>query len=98
MTAQDNEQNKQPKPVTYQSKGRGQTRNIFYDNHNYNQRNKHRYGSDSRDRRILFSGRIQCGQDYTNRPRYEQNYRNAIRRSELRGNVRQNQMYREQNY
>ena len=63
LTAQDDEQNKQFKPKVYQGKRRGQMRNP-YDKHNYDQRNQHRYRSNSRDRRISFSGRIQCGQDY----------------------------------
>ena len=61
LTAQDNGQNKQFKPKIYQSKRRGQMRN-FYDKHNYDQRNyENRYRSNSADRRISFSGRIQCG-------------------------------------
>ena len=60
FTAQDNRQNKQLKCKIHQSNRRGQMRN-FYDNHNYDQRNyQNRYKSDSRDRRISFSGRIQC--------------------------------------
>ena len=61
LTAQDDEQNKQFKPKIYQCKRRGQMRK-FYDKHTYDQRNYlNRYRSDSRDRRISFSGRIQCG-------------------------------------
>ena len=41
---------------------------------------QNRYRSDSGDRRISFSGRIQCGQNYRDRPRYAQNYRNDFRR------------------
>ena len=59
LTAQDDDQNKQFKPKIYQGKRRGQMR-TFYDKHNYDQRNQCRYRSDSRDRRISFSGRIQC--------------------------------------
>ena len=39
----------------------------FY-NHNYDRRN--RYRSNSGDRRISFSGRIQYGQNYRDRPKY----------------------------
>ena len=60
LTAQDDEQGKQFKPKIYQGKRRRQMRS-FYDKHNYHQRNyQNRYRSDSRDRRISFSGRIQC--------------------------------------
>ena len=65
LTAQDDGQNKQFKQKIYQSRRRGQMRN-FYDKCNYDQRScQNRYRSDSRDRRISFSGRIKCGQDYT---------------------------------
>ena len=61
LTAQDDGQKKQFKPKTCHSQRRGQMRN-FYDKHNYNQINdQSRYRLDSRDRRISFSGRIQCG-------------------------------------
>ena len=70
LTAQDDEQNKQFKPKMYQSNRRGQMRN-FYDRPERNYPN--RYRSYSRDRRISFSGRIQCAQDYTDRPRYQHN-------------------------
>ena len=59
LTPQDDEQNKLFKPKIYQSKRRWQMRN-FYDRHGRNYPN--RYRSDSTDRRISFSGRIQCGQ------------------------------------
>ena len=95
LTAQDDDQNKQFKPKIYQSKRRGQMRN-FYDRHNRNYLNIYR--SHSRDRRISFSGRIQCEQDYTDRPRYEQKYRNDFRTGNFRGNMRPNQTYRGQNY
>ena len=39
--------------------------------------------------------RIQCRQNYRDRPRYEHNYRNAIRRGSFRGNLR---MYQNQNF
>ena len=84
--------NKQFKPKIYQSKGRGKNRNI-YDRCNY----QNGYRSESGDRRISFSHRIQCRQ---NMPRYEQNFR----KGNFRGNVRmsdscnQNQNYTGQNY
>ena len=66
---------------------------------NYIQRNcQNRYRSDSRDRRISFSGRIQCGQDYIDKPRYKQSYRNDIRRGNLKADIRENQTYKGQNY
>ena len=50
LTAQDDNQNKQFKPKIYQSKRRGQSRNI-YDQNNYDQRNyQNEYRSNSRDR------------------------------------------------
>ena len=71
LTAQDNGQNKQFKPKIFQSKWRGHVIN-FYDKHNYDQRNyQNKYRTDSRDRRISFSGRIQCEQDYIDKPRYD---------------------------
>ena len=61
LTVQDDEQVKKIKPKIYQGKRQGQMRNL-YDKHNYDQRNyQNRYRLDSRDRRISFSGRIQCG-------------------------------------
>ena len=63
LTAQDDNQNKQFKPKIYQSKQRGQTRS-FYDQ-NYDQRNyQNRYRSNSADKRISLSVRIQYGQNY----------------------------------
>ena len=98
LTTQHYEQNKQFKPKLYQGKRRGQMRN-FYDKCNYDQRSyQNRYRSDSRDRRISFSGRLQYGWDYRDRPTYEQNYRNDFRRGNLSGNVRTNQTYRAQSY
>ena len=94
-TAQDDGQNKQFKPKIYQSRKRGQTRN-FYDRHDRNDQN--RYRSNSGDRRFSCSGRIQYGQNYRDRPKYDHNYRNNIRIGTLRGNSRPNQNYREQNY
>ena len=67
---------------------------------NYNQRNyQNKYRSNSRDRRIQFSSRIQYGQNYRGRPRYEQNYRNDYRRGNFKGYGRmfQNQNFRKQN-
>ena len=72
LTTQDDGQNKQFKLKIHQGKRRGQTRNVC-GKCNYDQRNyQNRFRSDSRDRRISFSGRIQCGWDYRDRPRYEQ--------------------------
>ena len=68
----------------------------FYDRCDRNYQN--RYRSDGRDRRISFRGRIQCGQDYKDRPGYGQNYRNDFRRGNFRGNFRPNQIYRGQSY
>ena len=69
LAARDKGTNRQFKPKIYQSRRRGQSRN-FYDSHNYNRGNyQNRYRSNSRDRRIQFSGQSR------GRPRYEQNYR-----------------------
>ena len=56
-----------------------------------------RYITNSRDRRIQFSGRIQYGQNYRGRPRYGQNYRNDFRRGNFRGSAKakQNQNFEE---
>ena len=54
--------------------------------------------SNSEDRRISFSGRIQYVQNYRDIPRYNQNYRNDFRRENVMGNLRSNQNYRGQNY
>ena len=79
-------------------KARKEDRKGFSDRYNYDQRNyQNMFRSDSRDRRISFSGRIQSGQNYRNRPMYEQNYRNDFRRGNIRGNLRKNQNYRGQN-
>ena len=78
LTTKDDDLHKQFKPKIFQGKRRGQPRN-FYDKCNYDQRNfQNRYGSCSGDRRISFSGRIKCGQNYRDRPIYEQNYRNDL--------------------
>ena len=58
LTANEEGVNKQFKPKIYQNKRGGQTRN-FYDRHNY----QNRYRSDSRNKIIQFSGRIQYGQN-----------------------------------
>ena len=72
LTANKNGTNKQFKSKTFQSKRSGQTRN-FYDKCSYDQRNyQNRYRSSSRDRRISFSDKIEYGQNYIGRPRYEQ--------------------------
>ena len=91
----DDGTNKQFKPQIYQSKRREQSRN-FYDKCNYDQRNYHnRYRSNSGDRRIQFSGRIQYGQNYRGRPRYGHGYRNDLRRGNFRDNAR---TYQGQNF
>ena len=74
LVTKDDGTNKQFKPQIYQSKRRGQSRN-FYDKCNYDQRNyQNRYRSNSRDRRIQFSGRIHYEQNYRGRPRYGQGF------------------------
>ena len=79
LTTQGDGQDKQFKPRIYQGKRRGQMRN-FYNRCTYDQRNyQNRFRSDSRDRRISLNHRIQYGQNYRDRPRYEQNYRNDFR-------------------
>ena len=83
MTAQDDDQNKQLKPMIYQSKWRGITRN-FYDQ-NYDQRNyQNRYRSNIGDRRTSYRGRGQYGQNYRGRSHYINNYRNDYRRDNFR--------------
>ena len=78
LTAKDDGLNKQFKPKMFQGKRRGQTRK-FYDRCNYDQRNyQNRYRSDSRDRKVSFSGRIKYKPNVSNRPRYEQNYSNDL--------------------
>ena len=100
LTSKDDGLNKQFKPKIFQSKRREQMRN-FYDKCYYDQSYyQNRYRLDSGDRRISFSSRIQYGQNYRDRPRYEKNYRNNFRQGSFRGNVRmyQNQNNRRQNY
>ena len=64
LAAKDDGINKKFKPQIYQSKRMGQSRN-FYDKYNYDQRNyQNRYGSNSGDKGIQFSGRIQYGQNF----------------------------------
>ena len=97
QTAQGNKQDKQFKPKIYQVKKRGQTKN-YYDQGNYQTRNR----SNSGDRRKSFRGRGRygqnCGQNYRQNYRgklqYTDNYRNDLRR----GNFREMQNYRGQNY
>ena len=68
LAARDNRNNRQFKPQIYQSRRRGQSRNV-YDSHNYDRGNfQGRYRSNSGDRRIQFSGQNR------GRPRYKQNY------------------------
>ena len=56
LAARDNGTNRQFKPQIYQSRRRGQDR-YFYDSHNYDRGNyQGGYRSNSRDRRIQFSG------------------------------------------
>ena len=76
--ARDDGTNRQFKFQIYQSKRSGQSRN-FYDTHNYDRRNhQNRYRSNSRDRRVQFSGQSR------GRPSYEQNHG----RGNFRGNMR----------
>ena len=93
LTADDDDQNKQLKQKIYQSKRRGETRN-FYDQ-SYGLRNyQNRYGSNSGDMRISFSGRIQYGQN-RDRPRYNQNYRGDFRRKFLiKSKLQRSNVYR----
>ena len=98
LTTQDDWQDKQFKPKIYQGKRREQTWN-FYDRHIYDQKNdQNKLSSDCRDRRIAFSGRTKCRQNYRARPRYEKNYRNDFRRRDFRENMRTNKNYRGQKY
>ena len=98
LTAQDDGQKKQFKTNIFQRKRRGEMK-MLCDKHNYDQRNyQNRYRSNTTDRRISFSGQIQCGQNYRDRPRYEQSYRNDFRRGSFKGNMRMNQNFRGQNY
>ena len=72
LAANDEGTNKQFKSQIYQSKRRGQTRN-FYDKCNYDQINyQNRYRSNSWDKRLQFSCRIQYRQNYRGRWSYEQ--------------------------
>ena len=69
LATRDSGINRQFNPQIYQGKRRGQSIN-FYDVCNYDKGNyQNRYRSNSRDRRIQFSGQSR------GRPRYEQNYR-----------------------
>ena len=94
MKAQDDNHVTQFKTKIYQSKRRAETRN-FYDK-NYGQRS--RYGSNSGDRRISLSGRIQYGQTSGDRSMYNQNYRGDFRSRNFRGNIKTNQSYHGQTY
>ena len=99
LTAKDDGLNKHFKPKIFQNKRRGQTKN-FHDKCNYDHKNhQNRYRSDSRDRRISFSGRIQHGQNYRDIPRYGQSYRNDFRKGNFRGKLRKYQIqnFRRQN-
>ena len=51
--------------------------------------------SNSGDRKILFSGRIQYGQNNRDRPRYSQNCRGHFRTGNVRGNLQSNQIIEE---
>ena len=63
LTTKDEGLNKQFKPKIYQGRRRGQSRE-FYDRHAYDQRGyQNRYRSNSGDRRIQFSGKVQYGQN-----------------------------------
>ena len=62
VAARNNGNNRQFKHKIYQSRRRGQSRN-FYDSHNYDRGNyQNRYRSNSRDRRIQFSGQSRVDQ------------------------------------
>ena len=98
LTTKEDSQGKPFKPKIYQGKRREQMRNFYY-RQNYDQRNcQNRYRSNSGDRRISFSGRIQYGQNYRDRLRYDQNYSRDFGRGNFRGNIRLNQNYRGQKY
>ena len=87
LVTRNNGMNRQFKPLIYQSKRRGQSRN-FYNTCNYDRGNyQNRYRSNSGDRRIQFSGQSR------GRPRYEQNNR----RGNFGGNVRVYQNFEKQN-
>ena len=91
LTTGDNGTNRQFKLQIYQSKRSRQHRK-FYDTHNYNRGNcQNRYRSNSRDRRIQFSGQSR------GRLGYEQNYRNEYRRGNFRYNLRMYQNFGRQN-
>ena len=97
LTAHDDDPVIPFKPKIYQSKRKGQIRNI-YDRCNYGQRNyQNRYRSNSGDRRIKFNGRFNID-IYRDSHRYNQNYRNDFRRGNFGGNLRANWNYREQNF
>ena len=88
LKTQNDDQTKKFKPKIYQSKMRGQTRNLYdcsYGLRNY----QNRYRSNSWDRRISFSERIQYGQNNRDRSRYNQNYRGDFWRGNFRGNCDQ---------
>ena len=98
LTAQNDNQNKQFKSKIYHSKQSRQMGN-FYDQNDYDQKKyQDRYRSNSGDRRISFSGRIQYGQNYRDRLMYNQNYRGDFKRGNFKGNLQSNQNYRGQNY
>ena len=79
LTVADDNQNKQFNSKIYQSKQRGQARNV-YDPNNYDQRNyQNRYRSNSGDRRTSYRGRGQYGQSYRGRLFSINNYRSDFR-------------------
>ena len=97
LTAQGDKQDKQFKPKIYQGKKRGQIKHN-YDQSSYQTRNR----SISGDKRMSFRDRCRgryeqnYGQNYRQnyRGRREDNYKNYFRR----GNIRETQNYRGQNY
>ena len=90
LTAQDSNQTKKFKSKIYQGRFRGQSRNNYPDCTNC----QNRYISDSGDKRTSYRGRGQYRQNYRGRPGYVNNYRNDFRR----GNFREMQNYRGQNF
>ena len=87
LAARDSKVKRPFKPQIYQSKRRGQGRNL-YDSHNYDKGNyQNRYRSDSGDRKIQFNRQSR------GRPKYDPNYR----REKFRGNARSCQNFGRQN-
>ena len=74
LAANNDGTNKQFKPKIFQGKRRGQ-KEVFMTNIIMIKEVIKRYTSSGGNRRIAFNGRIQYGQNYRDRPRYEQSYR-----------------------